>query len=134
METRRSIIFDFLQPLSNEATSQWNTYFRDNDVLSQIIKDVRRLYPDISFFQQKVIRRFPSRGDDCDIIGRTITTNAPSVDIVQNAFGAVKLQDSGRKSNSYNFDDDCDLECLASDEEYNWYDYELDQSENLFIV
>lgn len=110
----------FNQPLSNASTSQWNTYFRDNEVLSQIIKDVRRLYPDISFFQQKVIKRFPSRGDDRDIIGRTITTNAPSVDIVQNAFGAVKLKDSGRKSNPYCFDDDSDLESLSSDEEYNW--------------
>lgn len=28
-------------PLNNNPGSQWNTYFRDNEVLSQIDKDVR---------------------------------------------------------------------------------------------
>lgn len=39
-------------PLNCNPDSQWRTYFRDNDVLLQIDKDVRRLCPDISFFQQ----------------------------------------------------------------------------------
>lgn len=37
-------------PLSDGGA--WNTYFKDNQVLLQIDKDVRRLCPDISFFQQ----------------------------------------------------------------------------------
>lgn len=37
-------------PLSEVGA--WNTYFKDNGVLLQIDKDVRRLCPDISFFQQ----------------------------------------------------------------------------------
>lgn len=37
-------------PLSEGGA--WNTYFKDNGVLLQIDKDVRRLCPDISFFQQ----------------------------------------------------------------------------------
>lgn len=39
-------------PLSNSPDSQWQTFFKDNEVLLQIDKDVRRLCPDISFFQQ----------------------------------------------------------------------------------
>lgn len=39
-------------PLNPNPESKWQTYFRDNEVLLQIDKDVRRLCPDISFFQQ----------------------------------------------------------------------------------
>lgn len=39
-------------PLSNNPDSEWQTFFKDNEVLLQIDKDVRRLCPDISFFQQ----------------------------------------------------------------------------------
>ncbi|XP_021699582.1 TBC1 domain family member 13 isoform X3 [Aedes aegypti] len=39
-------------PLSDGPESNWNTFFKDNEVLLQIDKDVRRLCPDISFFQQ----------------------------------------------------------------------------------
>ncbi|CAG4942230.1 unnamed protein product [Colias eurytheme] len=38
-------------PLSISPGSSWSEYFKDNDVLLQIDKDVRRLCPDISFFQ-----------------------------------------------------------------------------------
>ncbi|XP_018096531.1 TBC1 domain family member 13 isoform X3 [Xenopus laevis] len=37
-------------PLNPNPDSQWNTYFKDNEVLLQIDKDVRRLCPDFSFF------------------------------------------------------------------------------------
>lgn len=39
-------------PLSDGPESTWSTFFRDNEFLLQIDKDVRRLCPDISFFQQ----------------------------------------------------------------------------------
>ncbi|XP_042193728.1 TBC1 domain family member 13 isoform X2 [Callorhinchus milii] len=39
-------------PLNTNPDSRWNTYFRDNEVLLQIDKDVRRLYPDMAFFQR----------------------------------------------------------------------------------
>ncbi|XP_077974526.1 TBC1 domain family member 13-like [Styela clava] len=38
-------------PLNPNPKSEWNSYFKDNDILLQIDKDVRRLCPDISFFQ-----------------------------------------------------------------------------------
>ncbi|XP_014669865.1 PREDICTED: TBC1 domain family member 13-like isoform X2 [Priapulus caudatus] len=39
-------------PLNPNPDSQWVAYFKDNDVLVQIDKDVRRLCPDIGFFQR----------------------------------------------------------------------------------
>ncbi|KAK6480971.1 TBC1 domain family member 13-like [Huso huso] len=39
-------------PLNPNPDSQWNTYFKDNEILLQIDKDVRRLYPDMAFFQR----------------------------------------------------------------------------------
>lgn len=39
-------------PLSDGPESAWRTFFKDNEVLLQIDRDVRRLCPDISFFQQ----------------------------------------------------------------------------------
>ncbi|CAG9137532.1 unnamed protein product [Plutella xylostella] len=38
-------------PLNISPDSSWSNYFKDNEVLLQIDKDVRRLCPDISFFQ-----------------------------------------------------------------------------------
>ncbi|XP_078493741.1 TBC1 domain family member 13 [Ciona intestinalis] len=38
-------------PLNPNPKSEWNSYFKDNELLLQIDKDVRRLCPDISFFQ-----------------------------------------------------------------------------------
>ncbi|XP_050431940.1 TBC1 domain family member 13 [Adelges cooleyi] len=39
-------------PLNDEPNSKWNTFFKDNQALTQIDKDVRRLHPELSFFQQ----------------------------------------------------------------------------------
>jgi len=39
-------------PLNLNPTSQWQSFFKDNEVLLQIDKDVRRLCPDLTFFQQ----------------------------------------------------------------------------------
>ncbi|XP_030063759.1 TBC1 domain family member 13 isoform X2 [Microcaecilia unicolor] len=39
-------------PLNPSPDSRWNTYFKDNEVLLQIDKDARRLYPDMVFFQR----------------------------------------------------------------------------------
>ncbi|XP_039717645.1 TBC1 domain family member 13 isoform X2 [Pteropus medius] len=49
--SREDVTFED-HPLNPNPDSRWNTYFRDNEVLLQIDKDVRRLYPDISFFQR----------------------------------------------------------------------------------
>ena len=130
-------------PLNPSPTSQWNVYFKDNEVLSQIFKDVRRLYPDISFFQQKTCKSYskrptgPSRShsqtsdsrrnERCDIVGRPVFARAQSVDILRNTFGGVITKENRRKraSNSTESDDEIDdidlLSYSSSDEaEYHW--------------
>ncbi|CAI5455743.1 unnamed protein product [Caenorhabditis angaria] len=44
-------------PLSDAPSSDWQAFFQDNKVLTQIDKDVRRLYPEIQFFQ--LLSKFP---------------------------------------------------------------------------
>ncbi|XP_029108641.1 TBC1 domain family member 13-like isoform X1 [Scleropages formosus] len=39
-------------PLNPNPESKWNSYFKDNEILLQIDKDVRRLCPDMAFFQR----------------------------------------------------------------------------------
>jgi len=39
-------------PLNPNPNSQWQSFFKDNEVLLQVDKDVRRLCPEISFFSQ----------------------------------------------------------------------------------
>ncbi|UJR09676.1 hypothetical protein I4U23_013910 [Adineta vaga] len=40
-------------PLNSAPDSSWAVYFKENEVLLQIDKDVRRLCPDLSFFQRE---------------------------------------------------------------------------------
>lgn len=63
-------------PLNPNPTSQWNVYFKDNEILSQIFKDVRRLYPDISFFQQKIPKTFTRKS--CDATSSSESSNNSS--------------------------------------------------------
>lgn len=54
-------------PLNPNPSSQWSTFFKDNETLYQIDKDCRRLLPDISFFQSAT--KYPNKdliGDDKD--------------------------------------------------------------------
>lgn len=57
---KKSIEYYF-QPLSLNPNSEWRSYFKDNEVLLQIDKDVRRLYPEMQFFQKKT--PFPHKYD-----------------------------------------------------------------------
>ena len=50
-------------PLNPNPESSWQGFFKDNEVLLQIDKDVRRLCPDISFFSQATLHPNP------DIVG-----------------------------------------------------------------
>ncbi|CAF4578379.1 unnamed protein product, partial [Rotaria sp. Silwood2] len=49
--TSESNAFD--HPLNSAPDSSWAAYFKENEVLLQIDKDVRRLCPDLSFFQRE---------------------------------------------------------------------------------
>ncbi|CAF1470508.1 unnamed protein product, partial [Rotaria sordida] len=51
ISTSESNVFD--HPLNSAPDSSWAIYFKENEVLLQIDKDVRRLCPDLSFFQRE---------------------------------------------------------------------------------
>jgi TBC1 domain family member 13 len=58
----KSIDLSVDHPLSENQDSTWSTFFKDNETfLLQIDRDVRRLLPDISFFQEPC--KYP-----CDIV------------------------------------------------------------------
>jgi len=62
LEKKRNLYFQFVDeiltkcsegdhPLNPDPESSWQAFFKDNEVLLQIDKDVRRLCPEMSFFQ-----------------------------------------------------------------------------------
>ncbi|XP_036341724.1 TBC1 domain family member 13-like isoform X2 [Rhagoletis pomonella] len=89
-------------PLSEGPESAWNTFFQDNEFLLQIDKDVRRLCPDISFFQQAT--EYP-----CDIVvhskgerrlhQRVVPTVLSSANVERKGLGMTKINLITKRSN-----------------------------------
>uniref|UniRef100_A0A4W5RNM6 TBC1 domain family member 13 n=1 Tax=Hucho hucho TaxID=62062 RepID=A0A4W5RNM6_9TELE len=99
---------DFLslsQPLNPNPESKWNNYFRDNEVLLQIDKDVRRLYPDMAFFQWPT--DYPCQlildpQNDYETLRRRVeqtTLKAQTVD--RNRSGVTNVSSPGKALNLY---------------------------------
>ncbi|KAG5869507.1 hypothetical protein JTB14_008058 [Gonioctena quinquepunctata] len=89
-------------PLSMHPESEWLTFFKDNEVLLQIDKDVRRLYPDISFFQQPT--EFPCseivNGDDVERLHTRVQRRfLKCADVERKGLGITKIALSVKKSN-----------------------------------
>jgi len=104
-------------PLSNTGT-EWDTYFKDNDVLTQIDKDARRLYPDLGFFSLPTKnpaheRIHPDYRLGC-LRDRIERANLATYSSVKQRNGAVSLQEK-KKSN-----DDDDFCKMKEGEEANW--------------
>lgn len=81
-------------PLSDGPESNWNTFFKDNEVLLQIDKDVRRLCPDISFFQQAT--EFPcesvvSHNRERKLHIRVAPTTLSSANVERKGLGVTKI-------------------------------------------
>ncbi|KAI2801751.1 hypothetical protein RDWZM_000771 [Blomia tropicalis] len=103
-------------PLNTDPNSHWKSYFRETEILQQIDKDVRRLYPDMSFFQQKIAKKFVSTSSD--IMGRMNNT-AQSVDVVKDCFGMTEVRrNKSFSGNSYNQSSTEDESSI--DEEFHW--------------
>lgn len=84
---------------------------------------MRRLYPDISFFQMKKTKKFKAEeGSSCDIIGRASSKRPQSIDIVRSTFGGTHIKNNRSISNGSGSCDDIMDELLVSDEneEYHW--------------
>lgn len=101
-ETNGDVTFSD-HPLNFNPDSQWQTYFRDNDVLLQIDKDVRRLCPDISFFQQPT--EFPCKKIvECEANNRRLHIRVQrsilkSANVERKGLGITKIALSVRKAN-----------------------------------
>ncbi|OTF70288.1 TBC1 domain family member 13-like protein, partial [Euroglyphus maynei] len=102
-------------PLNTDPNSHWKNYFRENEILQQIDKDVRRLYPDISFFQQKIARKFDS--SDCDILSGRMNNSAHSIDVIKDCFGMTEIRKNKVYDQNQSFDH---MAADSSDGEFHW--------------
>ncbi|XP_044760024.1 TBC1 domain family member 13 [Coccinella septempunctata] len=89
-------------PLSSNPDSQWQTFFKDNEVLLQIDKDVRRLCPDISFFQQPT--EFPctkivDSKEEIRLHKRVQRCVLKSANVERKGLGITKIALTTRKAN-----------------------------------
>lgn len=82
-------------PLSDGPDSTWSTFFKDNETfLLQIDRDVRRLLPDISFFQEPT--KFPCEivaNSDADIRlhSRVAPSTLSSANVERKGLGVTKV-------------------------------------------
>lgn len=91
-------------PLSEGPESAWNTFFNDNEFLLQIDKDVRRLCPDISFFQQPT--DYP-----CDMVvnskgerrlhQRVVPSVLTSANVERKGLGMTKVRGKTKSKQNY---------------------------------
>lgn len=59
-------------PLNPHPKSKWGKYFQENEILLQIDKDCRRIYPDLDFFQRTVPVRVEFSGDASSMASETL--------------------------------------------------------------
>ncbi|XP_026333064.1 TBC1 domain family member 13 [Hyposmocoma kahamanoa] len=90
-------------PLNISPDSTWSTYFKDNEVLLQIDKDVRRLCPDISFFQSAT--EFPCEevvnSNGVKRLHRRVETSVLKYSTLERrGLGVAKLSNEIRRSDS----------------------------------
>jgi len=91
-------------PLNPNPTSQWATYFKDNAVLLQIDKDVRRLCPDLNFFQTPT--EYPchvltsSKSKIVNLRQRVEQTMLESSSLIKNKSGMTNMVNTRRRTSS----------------------------------
>lgn len=84
-------------PLSDGPDSTWSTFFKDNETfLLQIDRDVRRLLPDISFFQEPT--KYPcelvvNSDSDIRLHSRVAPSTLSSANVERKGLGVTKVSD-----------------------------------------
>uniref|UniRef100_A0A8C5C4H2 Rab-GAP TBC domain-containing protein n=1 Tax=Gadus morhua TaxID=8049 RepID=A0A8C5C4H2_GADMO len=92
-------------PLNPNPDSRWNNYFKDNEVLLQIDKDVRRLYPDMAFFQRAT--DYPCQlildpQNDYETLRRRVEqTTLKAQTVNRNRSGVTNVSSPGKSLNLY---------------------------------
>jgi len=103
-------------PLNPNPNSQWQSFFKDNEVLLQVDKDVRRLCPEISFFSQPT--EFPNSrvvsGEYERLHQRVQQTMLKSQSLERKGLGVQKLSISKKKVSA------SDYAPLSSGNEAHW--------------
>lgn len=103
-------------PLSLNADSEWKKYFKDNEVLLQIDKDVRRLCPEIEFFQR--VTDFPHRSAARINLSRRICQEFLETEVYDKAYSGLRtvnfISPSKVAKNNYT------NETHADGAEYHW--------------
>ncbi|CAJ0935543.1 unnamed protein product, partial [Mesorhabditis belari] len=83
-------------PLNESTSSEWKGFFEDNVTLAQIDKDVRRLCPEIQFFQQRTL--FPHKsGSRVNLSIRVTGAELEAQDFRVDKFGVANLKNSARR-------------------------------------
>jgi len=88
-------------PLNLNPASNWQSYFRDNEVLLQIDKDVRRLCPDLTFFQSATAHPNPIINSDntCEkLYSRVNQAQLVSQDVSRKGVGPSTLSNSRKRA------------------------------------
>ena len=95
----------------------WDDYFKDNELLTQIDKDARRLYPDLGFFSFPT--RFPANEilDERYKLGmlkdRVNKSNLAAVSSVKGRNGAKLMQNASKNAGDHE-------STIKQNEEANW--------------
>ncbi|XP_076037568.1 TBC1 domain family member 13 isoform X2 [Oratosquilla oratoria] len=104
-------------PLNPNPDSQWGSFFKDNEVLLQIDRDVRRLCPDMMFFQRGTDYPCVAIVDDPEIerLHRRVThSKLNSISVTRSRQGITKMEEVNRKMAAQ------DYQPLAAGSEAHW--------------
>ncbi|CAF5163276.1 unnamed protein product, partial [Rotaria magnacalcarata] len=118
--TSHSDIVD--HPLNCAADSSWTAYFKENEVLLQIDKDVRRLCPDLCFFQRKTdypCAEIMNQEVGFESLRKRIVSTSLKVESQSHSRLTGRLEFQSNKSKCPTIDDN-EYEVLANGSEAHW--------------
>ena len=107
--------------MNSGPKSEWDTYFKDNQILVQIDKDVRRLCPDLFFFQKAT--EFPceeiknaSNAEQYESLRKRVASFQLKADeVCKNRLGITNFKSEVRKK-----EEDSEYAYLQDGQEAHW--------------
>jgi len=94
-------------PLNPNPTSQWATFFKDNATLLQIDKDVRRLCPDLNFFQTATphpcLILTKADATIMNLRQRVEQTSLEATNVIKSKAGINNMVDTRRRTSSLDY-------------------------------
>ncbi len=111
-----------MKPLNANPKSEWSSYFKDNEILLQIDKDVRRLCPDLSFFQKPTDYPVSEITQQQSLRKRIANTCFKSQEVYKNRYGVTSLTGKNGKNDtsSHEYDLNEYKHLLDSGQEAHW--------------